>query len=354
MNNILGVLVAMALLALNFAFVAAEFALISTRRTKIEPLAQSGSRAARTTLRALEDVSDMLATTQLGITVCTVGLGAVGEPAVAHLLEPVFAAVTVPDALVYPISFVIALTAVVTVHVVVGEMVPKNIALALPEQAALMLAPPLMIMAMVLKPLIWVINRAANAILRVLKVTPQDEIASTFTHEEVSGLVDEAHREGTLESDSYELVSGALAFTGRTVETVLLPIAGLRSVREDDTLADVERLCAETGFSRFPVLRATPADRPPEVLGYLHIKDVLETDHARQHRQIEPKRVRPMATLGGQTRLWDAMRSMQSRGAHLARVVDDQGTDLGVITLEDVLEELVGEVRDLAAQDITR
>ncbi len=353
MNDVVGVVVAVGLLALNFSFVAAEFALISTRRTKIEPLAEAGSKAARTTLRALEEVSDMLATAQLGITVCTVGLGAVGEPAVAHLLEPVFAALTVPAALVHPISFVIALVVVVTLHVVIGEMVPKNIALALPERAALLLAPPLMIMSMVLRPLVWVINSAANAVLRLLRVEPQDEVASTFTHEEVSGLVDEAHREGTLESDSYELVSGALSFTGRTVEAVLLPIDGLRSVREDSTLADVERLCAETGFSRFPVLRATPAGAPTEVLGYLHIKDVLETDPARQDRRIEPKRVRPMATLGCQTRLWDAMRSMQSRGAHLARVVDEKGTDLGVITLEDVLEELVGEVRDLA-QDVSR
>ncbi|GAA2092581.1 hemolysin family protein [Microlunatus panaciterrae] len=342
------------LLALNFGFVAAEFALISARRTRIEPRAMQGSRAARTTLGALEHVSDMLAGAQLGITACTLGLGAVGEPAVAHLLEPLFTLLGLPAVAVYPVSFGLALALVVTLHVVLGEMVPKNLVLAGPERAALLLGPPLVAIVWILRPFIWLLNVSANGCLRLMRIEPRREVATTFTREEVSGLIDESRRGGLIEDDSYQLVAGALTFTEGTVERVLLPTAALRAVRSDSTLAEVEALCAETGFSRFPVTRARSAEHPADatdVIGYLHIKDVLETDPERSSRPISAKWIRPMASLRRTSSLRDALRIMQRRGSHLARVVNDDGTLIGVVALEDVLEELVGEVRD-AAQHI--
>ncbi|HET9872774.1 MAG TPA: hemolysin family protein [Propionibacteriaceae bacterium] len=351
MSNVAGLGIAAVLLALNFFFVAAEFALISARRTQLEPAARAGSRSARTTLRALEDVTLMMAGSQLGITACTLGLGAVGEPAVAHLLEPLFEAVRVPDAFVAPVSFAIALFAVVTLHVVVGEMVPKNIALAKPDRAAVLLGPPLVALVTVLKPIIWLLNRIANLSVRALRVEPKAEVSSTFTSEEVRGLVDESRQEGMIDQNSYELLSGALTFTRRTVSAVLLPVESLRAARADSTLADIEQLCAETGYSRFPVTR--PAERSVDVLGYLHIKDVLDPDPDRRHQPIPGKWLRPMATLGSDSLLRDALKVMQARGSHMARVVDDHGGLLGVAALEDVLEELVGEVRDAAQQTRT-
>lgn len=348
MSDLAGVGIAVALLALNFFFVGAEFALISARRTKIEPRAQEGSRAARTTLRAMENVSLMMAGCQLGITVCTLGLGAIGEPAVAHLLSPVFELLTVPEVLVYPISFAVALIIVVTLHVVVGEMVPKNLVLAAPERSALLLGPPLSVLVTVLKPLIWVLNAIANGCLRLLRVEPRDEVNSTFTKEEMAGVIDESRREGMIEADSYDLVSGALTFTGRTVESVLLTVDELRVVHEDSTVAAIEELCAETGFSRFPVARGADGQTPVEMIGYLHIKDVLDGDDDKRHQPFEAKWIRPMANLRSSSRSLDALRTMQLRGGHLARVVDDEGVLLGLVALEDVLEELVGEVRDAA------
>lgn len=348
MSDLAGVGIAVALLALNFFFVGAEFALISARRTRIEPRAQAGSRSARTTLRAMENVSLMMAACQLGITVCTLGLGAIGEPAVAHLLSPLFELLTVPEVLVYPISFVIALVIVVTLHVVVGEMVPKNLVLAAPERAALLLGPPLSVLVTVLKPLIWLLNTIANGCLRLMRVEPRDEVNSTFTKEEMAGVIDESRREGMIEADSYDLVSGALTFTGRTVESVLLTIEELKVVHEDSTVAEIEELCADTGFSRFPVARNDDGQESTEMIGYLHIKDVLDSDDDERHQPIESKWIRPMASLRSNSRLLDALRTMQLRGGHLARVVDDEGALLGLVALEDVLEELVGEVRDAA------
>lgn len=347
MSDVAGVFVAVGLLALNFFFVGAEFALISARRTKIEPRAQAGSRSARTTLRAMEHVSLMMAGCQLGITVCTVALGAIGEPAVAHLLAPLFELLRVPEAIVHPISFVIALVIVVTLHVVVGEMVPKNLVLAAPERAALLLGPPLSVLVTALKPLIWTLNAIANGCLRLLRVEPRDEVNTTFTKEEMAGVIDESRREGMIEEDSYDLVSGALTFATRTVESVLMTMDELTIAHQGSTVAEIEELCADTGFSRFPIARGT-GDDPVELLGYLHVKDVLDSDDDARQQPIRTKWIRRMASLRSSSRLLDALRTMQQRGGHLARVVDDEGTLLGLVALEDVLEELVGEVRDAA------
>jgi CBS domain containing-hemolysin-like protein len=346
MSDSVAIGLALGLLAANAFFVGAEFALISARRSQIEPRAQAGSRMARTTLRAMENVSLVMAGAQLGITICSLGLGAVGEPAVAHLLEPAFHALGVPEALLHPVAFVVALAIVVYLHVVLGEMVPKNIAIAGPERAALVLGTPMMAIVTLLRPVIVALNAIANATLRVMRVEPKEEVSSTYTREEVAAMVEESRGEGLLEADEYDRLSGALGFTEKTVETVMLRSETLTTVRRGSTVADVEDLCAATGFSRFPV-----EGEEGDLLGYLHIKDVLETDEGRRGRVVDDKWIRPFAPVLATDALHEALEKLQRRGAHLARVVDPQGELLGLATLEDVIEELVGEIRDAAHQE---
>ncbi len=346
MGDLGAVLLAVVLLAFNAFFVGAEFALLSARRSQIEPRAQEGSRAARTALSAMEQVSLVMAGAQLGITVCSIGLGAVGEPAVAHLLEPVLHAMNVPDAALHPVSFVVAMTIVVYLHVVLGEMVPKNIALAGADRAALVLSPPMMVIVTLLRPFILLLNVAANGILRLLGIEPKDEVSSSFTREEVAALVEQSRGEGMIAADEYERLSGALGFTEKVVTAVLMRFEGLTMVPSGATPADVEALCAATGYSRFPV-----AADDGTLLGYLHIKDVLESDETRRGRSIDDKWVRPFATVGPGDLLHEALESLQRRDAHMARVVTREGTVLGLVTLEDVLEELVGEIRDGSHQE---
>ncbi|CAB4717215.1 MAG: DUF21 domain-containing protein [Actinobacteria bacterium] len=343
MSDTTALAVAVLLLALNAFFVGAEFAIISARRSQIEPRAQAGSRMARTTLRAMENVSLVLAGAQLGITICSVGLGAVGEPAVAHLIEPLFEDLGVPEALLHPVAFAIALAVVVFLHVVLGEMVPKNIAIAGPERSALVLGPPMLGVVIVLRPIIVSLNAVANATLRLMRVEPKDEISSTFTREEVAALVEESRGEGLLEDDEYDRLAGALGFTEKTVAAVVMPPASLTTVRRGSSAADVEALCAATGYSRFPV----EAD-DGELVGYLHIKDVLEPDETRRQRAIEDKWIRPFAPVAPDDLLHEALEQLQRRGAHMARVVDSSGATVGLATLEDVIEELIGEIRDAA------
>jgi CBS domain containing-hemolysin-like protein len=324
---------AVLLLGLNAFFVGAEFALISARRSQIEPRAVGGSRAARTTLRAMGNVSLMMAGAQLGITVCSLGLGAIGEPAVAHLLEPAFGAVGVPAVLLHPVAFAVALTIVVCAHVVIGEMVPKNLALAAPDRAALVLGPILAAMVAVLRPFIAALNATANAVLRLLKVSPREEVNATYTRDQVAALIEEAHREGTLHDEEYDLLAGALGFEERTVERVGVPLAKLVTVPRHATVAHVEVRCADTGYSRFPVL-----DEAGRLAGYLHLKDVLAAGPDARDMPLDPGWIRPLALLQPQDPLYDALRLMQSGG----------GDQPMIVMLEDVLEELVGEIRDAA------
>jgi CBS domain containing-hemolysin-like protein len=343
MSDIGAILLTVGLLMGNAFFVGAEFALISARRSQIEPRAAAGSSLARSTLKAMENISLVIAVNQVGITVCSLVLGAVGEPAVSHLLQPVFEAVHLPESAVHPVSFVVALLIVVYLHVVTGEMVPKNIALAGPERAALVLGPPIWAIATLLRPLILVINGLARGILRVFGVELRDEVSSTFTREEVAALVEESRGEGLLAQHEYDRLSGALDFTEKTVASVVMPASSLTTVRRGATAAAVEEVCAATGYSRFPV-----TGEAGELVGYLHIKDVLEYGEDRREDPIEDRWIRPFAVVGADDTLRVALATLQRRGAHMARVVDAGGELLGLVALEDVIEELVGQIKDAA------
>jgi CBS domain containing-hemolysin-like protein len=308
-------------------------------------MADAGSRRARTTLAAMERVSLMMAGAQLGITVCSLGLGAIGEPAVAHLLEPVFTALAVPEALVHPISFVLALTAVVALHVVIGEMVPKNLALAGPDRAALALTPPLAAVVTVLKPVIVTLNALANGVLRLIGITPRAEVTSAFTRDQVSGLFDESRAGGLLGERDHALLTGALGLEERDTRSVLIPRAALTVVGPDDDTAAVERAAATTGFSRFPV---AVGDR---LLGYVHVKDVLQADGAPEPRVRDI--TRPLPRVAAEDDLRRTLAVMQAGRAQFAAVTD-AGRVVGVVALEDILEELVGEIRDAAHRGTER
>lgn len=334
----LALALAVALIVINAFFVGAEFAVMAARRSQIEPLAGS-SRRARSTLAAMEAGSSILACAQLGVTLCSVALGAVAEPALAHLLSTPLTSAGVPQAWVHPVAFAGALMVVVYLHVVVGEMVPKNLALAKPDRVALLLAPPLWALSRAISPVIRVLNGVANGALRLRGIEPRAEVASAFTASEVSAIVAHSQREGLL-TDEHGLVSGSLEFSGRVAREVALPLPDLVTLDPRATPADVEELVARTGFSRFPVI----ADNG-EITGYLHLKDVLYADDERYWQPIPAKRVRALVTVAAVDEVEEVLAAMQRSGAHLAQVVE-AGVIRGIVFLEDVLEELVGEVRD--------
>jgi len=327
------------LLAGNAFFVAAEFALLSARRSSIEPLAASGDKRAKTVLWAMEHVSLMLAACQLGVTICSVSLGVVAEPAVASALEPLLHGLRVPHSLVHPIAFVVALVIVVYLHVVIGEMVPKNVSVSHPDKSVLIFGPPLVYFGRFVGPITMALNWMANHAVRATGIEPKDEVSSAFTAQEVQSIVEHSQAEGMIDDD-LGLLSGAFEFSAKTAVDVMVPNDLLVTLPVGFTPAEVEALVARTGYSRFPV-----SDESGNVVAYVHLKDVLHASEEERDLPLARFRYRSLAAVRTTDEVEDTLVAMQHSGAHLARVRKD-GQTVGIVFLEDIIEELVGEVRD--------
>ncbi|RVU25442.1 HlyC/CorC family transporter [Streptomyces antnestii] len=340
----LQLLFALLLVLANGFFVGAEFALVSVRRSQIEPLE---TKRARQVLYGLEHLPQMMAAAQFGITVCSLTLGAVAEPTVAHLLEPVFEAMRLPEGMIHPLGYVIALAFVVSLHLVIGEMVPKNLAMAAPEKTALWFSPGLVAFARLCRPVTVALGACARLVLKLFGVEPKDEVEAVFTSVQLGRLVEDSGQAGLLEPEAQERLEDALELGSRPVTDVLLDRASLVTVGPSVTPGQVIELTGRTGFSRFPVCADGGA-----FMGYLHVKDVLDLIDSADHDRAVPQQVwRPMTTLRAELPLDDALTVMRRAATHLAQVADATGRVLGLVALEDVLEMLVGEVRDPAHRE---
>lgn len=341
MSDVWGIVWLVILLVINAFFVAAEFAVISARRSQIEPKADAGSRAAKTTLFAMEHATLMLATSQLGITVCSLLILNVSEPAIHHLLQGPLGLTGWPIAVIDGVAFTIALILVSFLHVVLGEMVPKNLSFSVPDRAALFLAPPLVLISTVFHPVIIALNATANGVLHLFRVEPKSEATSTFTIDEVANIVHQSQREGKLRDDIGAL-SAAFEFSAKKVRDIAVAMPQLVSFPESVTPDEVERAVAQNGYSRYVIL-----DGDGEPTGYLHLKDILDLDGADEFsRQVPAKRIRRLISIFQDADLEDALAAMRRSGVHIARVFDEHGSAEGVVFLEDIIEELVGEVQD--------
>ena len=343
-SDVFGVLLTVVLLGANAFFVGAEFALISARRDRLEALAEQGKKSAVTVIRAGERLSLMLAGAQLGITICSILLGRVGEPAVAHLLEVPFAVVGIPDTILHTVSFVIALGIVVTLHVLLGEMVPKNIAIAGPESAAMLLIPPYLVYMRLAKPFIAFYNWCANTTLRSFGVEPKDELDVTVSTVELSEMIAESLSEGLLDPEEHGRLTRALQIRTHVVADVAIPLADIRAVPVagpglGPTVAAIERALVDTGYSRFPVTDGTGA-----FIGYLHIKDVLGL-MSDPDAVVDLATVRALPRLAASLPVPDALTRLRRDNSHLALVTTDERVT-AVVALEDLVEDLVGTVRD--------
>jgi len=324
----------------NAFFVGAEFAVISARRSQIEPKAEAGSRAAKTALWAMEHATLMLAASQLGITVCSLLILNVSEPAIHHLLAVPLELTGWPDEVIGTVAFVVTLVLVSFLHVVFGEMVPKNISFSVPDRSVLLLAPPLVGVGRVFGPVIHALNATANGVLRLFRVEPKNEATSAFTVEEVELIVRTSTREGVL-TDTTGALSNAFEFTTKTVTDVALGMDALVTLPEDAAPADVERAVAQHGFSRYVLV-----DETGEPSGYVHLKDVIDLPDDEFEEPVPPKRIRQLISLYRGMELEDALATLRRAGSHVARVFDESGATRGVLFLEDIIEELVGEVQD--------
>jgi CBS domain containing-hemolysin-like protein len=341
--NWAGIGVAVVLLAFNGFFVAAEFALLAARRSRIEQLAADGDRRARHALAGLRELTLMLAGAQLGITMCSLGLGAVAEPAVAGVIEGVLGeAFTLSDTTRHVIAFSIALSIVVFLHMVVAEMAPKSWAISHPERSALLLARPFRLFVSLLRPLIRLLNWMANVTVKAVGVEPQDERAMAHSPSDLLLLIKESAGNGGIAAEEHELFTRSLELSGLTAADAMTVRRDIVAVSADVTADVVAAEAHRTGRTRV-VVHEGDLDH---VRGFVHAKDVLRLANGTWTTTRAGTLTRPIMVTPEQHGLEDLLLEMRTRRQHIALVVDEHGMVQGLVTLEDVIEELIGDFDD--------
>lgn len=330
------------LLIVNGFFVAAEFSLIAARRSQIESQAEEGDARAAAAAKSIGELSYMLSASQLGVTLSSLMIGYLAEPAMARLLTGPFQAVGLSEAVARSVAFAVGLVIVVFLHLVVGEMVPKYLAMSAPDRGALLLARPMRGFATLFRPAVRSLTVTARVLLRLVGVEQRDELSEARTGDELADLLAMSRREGLLEEIEHRLMTGALRFPVREVSSVMVRRDDVVRVPRTATAAEVEAVAVSTGISRI-VVHGRDLD---EIHGFVHAKDLLAVPADARDRQLPPTLVRRMLVAPASRTLQQLLLAMRKARIHVALVVDGQGRTAGVVTLEDVLESLVGDIRD--------
>ncbi|OAH16433.1 hemolysin family protein [Streptomyces jeddahensis] len=315
-------------------FVAAEFALVAAKRHRMERAAADGRRGAKAALAGMRELSLMLAGAQLGITVCTLGLGSVSKPAISHELDPLLHKLGLPSALSYGVSFAVAMIVVVFLHMVVGEMAPKSWAIAHPERSAMLLSPSFRGVVKAVRPLIWLLNSMSNGLVRLCRVTPRDELASVPGREQLTHLVEESERLGLISKDDSELITNSLTEPRMPVGDLQVPAGQITSVPADADVDTILATAAEHDRSRLLVRDGAL------VVGSVHARDALIA-RARGRAATARELARPVPRLTSADTVGHAIEQLRRRRASLAVVCDDTGRLTGLVTLDDLLARLL-------------
>lgn len=324
-------------------FVAAEFALVTLDRATVERAAQAGDGSAPGILAGLRTLSTQLSGAQVGITVTTLLVGYLVEPSISRLLAAPLAAAGVPQAALTPVSVGLGMFLATLASMLIGELVPKNLAISAPLATARWAVPAQRAFTFATKPLITVLNGSANRILRAVGVEPQEELSSSRTPEELASLVRRSAEAGTLDESTAALLARSLGFSSHTAADVMSHRLRVVTVRREDTAADVVRLARATGYSRFPVVESDGLD---DVAGVVHVKKAIAVPHERRHEVPAAALMSEALRVPETVRLDPLLVQLREQGLQMAVVTDEYGGTAGVVTLEDLIEELVGEVAD--------
>lgn len=335
--------IVLVLLAVNGFFVALEFALVGSRSSRLEPLADAGDRSAARALAAMRDLNAQLAGAQLGITIASLLLGMFGEPAIAHILStPIELIPRVPEGWVHPIAAVIGLLIVVFAHMVFGEMVPKNITLSRPESTLRVLTGPNRIYLALARPFTVVLNAVANVGVRLFGVEPRDELVNAHTSQELAALVAASKEGGVIPDTAAAILSGVLDFGGREVRSMMVQRESISTVSVRTSALDAERLFATSPHTRLIVMGE---DGPDDVRGFLHSKDLLTLDRSVMATISIEAITRTLPDAAADSTVEPVMLEMQATGVHIAKVIDPGShTMVGIITLDDLLGGLLNEL----------
>jgi CBS domain containing-hemolysin-like protein len=343
--DLLRIIAVMFLVLANGFFVAAEFALVSVRRTRVTELVAQGNQRARWVQKALENPDRVIAATQLGITLASLGLGWVGEPAFAHLLEPVIRLfpADIQDELSHSIAAGLAFAIITFLHVVVGELAPKSIALQNPENTSLMVARPTIWMEWIFKPAIFVLNGTGNFLLKLVGVKPASGHELVHSVEELKMLVTASTEWGVVETEESEMLHAIFDFGELLVRQVMIPRTEIMAFEADLTLSESIEIATNSTFTKFPVYD----DVLDNIIGVVHIKDLLRAQLDPSPQNVKARSlIREALFIPETVHIRSVLQLFRARRQHIAIVMDEFGGTAGLVTLEDLMEEIVGEVSD--------
>ncbi len=342
MNILFHLLLVMLLVLLNGFFVAAEFALVKVRRTRLDQLVNEGNRKAKYAQKINRDLDAYLSATQLGITLASLGLGWVGEPAVSHLIvEPLLGWMGVADKVVSAaVSFAVAFAAITFLHITLGELAPKTLAIQKSEQVSLQLSAPLILFYKLFKPAIALLNGTANRMLRWIGVEPASEHESVHTEEEIRILMNQSVKSGHIDQDEMALFDNVFEFSDRLAREVMLPRTDMDCLFTELSLADNLGIVRETRHTRYPLA----VEDKDDIVGFVHIADLLAVDPGGRHDLRDL--ARPILSVPESMEVGKVLKRMQKKHSQLAIVIDEYGGTAGLLTIEDIVEEIVGEIHD--------
>ncbi|GCE47838.1 CBS domain containing-hemolysin-like protein [Thermosporothrix hazakensis] len=345
-TSLFGILAVIVLIAANGFFVSAEFALVKIRSTRVEQLVVEGNRAAQTLQRQIHHLDSYIAATQLGITIASLALGWIGEPSLAHLIEPPFAWLGkgLAEGISHSIAVAISFILITTMHIVFGELVPKSIALQATEGTSLFVTRPLELFAKIFHPFILLMNGIGNLAVKLIGLKVTSESASVHTVEELEMLVTQSRKAGILNSQEEELLRHVFDFSDKTVHDVMIPRIEVVGVPTTVTLDQLKQIISEERYTRYPVYQGNL----DTIVGLVHIKDVLTyLDTHPESATFDIQRLqRPILAVPETITLETLLARMRTSRTHMAVVIDEYGSTAGIVTLEDIVEELVGEVQD--------
>lgn len=326
----------------NAFFVVSEFSIVKIRRTKLEELSHSGSKRAKIALHINEHLNTYLSATQLGVTLASLGLGWLGEPAVARLLEDIFGSFFADNrVLLHSLSFGIAFTFITLLHVVLGELVPKSMAIQDTERYAMLVAVPLYSFDKICRPIIWCFDHVSIWILKLMGISQADENEDAHSEEEIKLIIDASQKGGVIDDTESEIIQNAICFSEIFAHEIMIPRQDMVCIYQNSSFDEVMELVKQNKHTRFPLC----AGDKDQILGMIHIRDLLECQNT-QHKDILNQICRKILFVPENKSISEILHEMMKKRIHLAIVVDEYGGTAGLLSMEDILEELVGDIRD--------
>ncbi|KOA18090.1 magnesium and cobalt efflux protein CorC [Clostridium homopropionicum DSM 5847] len=335
------IVIALLLVFMNAFFVATEFAMVKVRKSRIETLVIEGDKRAKHTLKVVKDLNDYLSACQLGITLASLGLGWVGEPAVAGLLKPLFNLFNLSETAVHSISFIIGFSIITGFHIVLGELAPKSLAIISAEKIAMGTALPLIMFYKVTYPVMWLFNHSTDLVLKIFGISQVDEHEAAHTDEEIKLLVEESYKHGLIDKTELTFVDNIFDFSEKTVKEIMIPRTDMACIFLEDSFEEIITYALSEQLTRYPVCK----ESKDNVLGFVHIKDLYKQKIESNNQNIEDI-IREIKFVPESMSISELLKVFKREKVQMAIVIDEYGGTFGLVTIEDILEEIVGEIQD--------